>query len=74
MSNLAEIQDAVIKLGHDEKRAFSLWFDSQLEPELTPQDEQQLLRSLDKAIRNLEAGRGVPVEDVRKRVAAWAAR
>ena len=71
---MIEIQDAVARLRDDEKQALSLWLDSQTEPEMSAPDEQRLLRSLDEAIRDVNAGKGVPMEDVRKRVALWAAK
>lgn len=74
MSTLTEIQDAVAKLANDEREALSLWLNSQTEPRLTAQEEQRLLRSLDEAIRDVDAGKGVPLADVRKRVASWAGR
>jgi hypothetical protein len=37
-------------------------------------EEQRLLRSLDEAVRDIDAGKGVPINDVRKRVASWAAK
>ena len=74
MSTLVEIQDAVTKLGDDEKQTLALWLNSQTEAQLSPMEERQLLRSLDGALRDLEAGKGVPMEDVRRRVATWAAK
>ena len=74
MSTLAEIQEAIIRLPEQERSALSVWLDSQSTPALGAQDEQRLLRSLDEAIRDVEAGKGVPIEDVRKQVASWAAR
>jgi len=74
MSTLAEIQDAVGNLPDDEKKALSLWLNSQTEPEMSAREEQRLLHSLDEAMRDVDAGKGVPMEDVRKRVASWAAR
>lgn len=74
MNTLAEIQDAVSRLRGDEKKALFLWLNSQAEPEMTSQEEEQLVRSLDEAIRDLDDGKGVPIEDVRKRVSARAAK
>lgn len=74
MSTLAEIQDAVAKLREDEKRALSLWLNSQTTAEMSAEEEQKLLRSLDEAVRDVDAGKGVPLEDVRKMVASWAAK
>ena len=74
MSTLAEIQEAVTGLRADEKKALSVWLNSQTAPELNPEDEQRLLRSLDEAIRDVDAGRGVPIEDVRKLIPSWVAK
>ena len=74
MSTLVEIQDAVARLPGGERKALQLWLNSQSEPELTAQEERRLLRSLDEAVRDIDAGKGVAINDVRKRVASWAAR
>lgn len=74
VSTLVEIQDAVGRLRGDEKKALSLWLNSQTDPEMSAQEEQRLLRSLDDAIRDVDAGKGVLIDDVRKRVASWAAK
>ncbi len=68
MSTLIEIQDAVAQLPSDEKKALQLWLNSQTEPEMTAQEEQRLLRSLDEAMRDIDAGKGVSIDEVRKRV------
>lgn len=74
MSTLIEIQDAVAQLPSDEKKALQLWLNSQAEPEMTAQEEQRLLRSLDDAMRDIDAGKGVSIEEVRQRVGSWAAK
>jgi hypothetical protein len=74
MSTLLEIQEAVSHLPDNERQALQLWLNSQSEPELTAEEEQRLLRSLDEAVRDIDAGKGVPIEDVRKRVGSWAAK
>jgi hypothetical protein len=74
MSTLVEIQDAVARLPGSERKALQLWLNSQTELELTTLEEQRLLRSLDEAVRDIDAGKGVPINDVRKRVASWAAK
>ena len=74
MSTLIEIQDAVARLPSTEKKALQLWLNSQAEPEMTPQEEQCLLRSLDEAMRDIDAGKGVSIDEVRQRVGSWAAR
>ena len=73
MSTLIEIQNAVSQLPGNEKKALLLWLNSQTEPEMSAQEEQDLLRSLDEAMRDIDAGRGVSMDEVRKRVGSWAA-
>lgn len=74
MSTLVEIQDAVAQMSSKEKQALQLWLNSQTEPEMTAQEEQHLLRSLDGAMRAIDAGKGVSIDDVRKQVGSWAAK
>ena len=74
MSTLIEIQAAVAGLPSTEKKALQLWLNSQAEPELTPQEEQRLLRSLDEAMRDFDAGKGVSIDEVRQRVGSCAAK
>jgi hypothetical protein len=74
MNTLAEIQDAVAHLPGNERKALQLWLNSQSAPELTAQEEQRLLRSLDEAARDIDAGKGVSLDEARKRVGSWAAR
>ena len=74
MSTLVEIQDAITKLRDDERSALAAWLMSRGVPELSAEDEQRLLRSLDEAIRDVDAGQGVPIGDVRQRVTSWAAK
>ena len=74
MSTLIEIQDAVAQLPGNEKKALQMWLNSQAEPEMTPQEEQRLLRSLDEAMRDIDAGKGVSIDEVRKRAGSWAAK
>jgi hypothetical protein len=74
MSTLVEIQDAVVRLPNSERKALQLWLNSQSGLELTALEEQRLLRSLDEAVHDLDAGRGVSIDEVRKRVGTWAAK
>ena len=74
MSTLVEIQDAVARLPDSERKALQLWLNSQSEPKLTAEEERRLLRSLDEAVRDIDTGKGVPINDVRKQVASWAAK
>jgi hypothetical protein len=74
MSTLVEIQDAVAHLPGNERQVLQLWLNSQSEPQLTASEEARLLRSLDDAARDIDAGKGVPINDVRKRVGTWAAK
>lgn len=55
MSTLVEIQEAALKLNKEEKKALSLWLESQIEPELRDDEEQLLLRSLDAAIGDIDS-------------------
>ena len=41
---------------------------------MSAQDEEHLLRSLDEAMRDIDAGKGASMEEVRKRIGSWAAR
>jgi hypothetical protein len=72
--SFAEIQDAVAKLPSDERKALLTWLVSEDRPEISPEEEQKLLRSLDEAIRDIDAGKGVSIDDVRQRVGSWAAK
>jgi predicted transcriptional regulator len=74
MSTLVEIQNAVAQLPSNEKKALQIWLNSQAEAEITAEEEQRLLRSLDEALRDIDAGKGVSMDDVRKQVGSWAAR
>ncbi|MCW5551605.1 MAG: hypothetical protein KIS67_05490 [Verrucomicrobiae bacterium] len=74
MSTLIEIQDAVAQLPSNEKKALQVWLNSQAEPEMTAQEEQRLLRSLDEALRDIDGGKGVSMDEVRQRVGSWAAK
>jgi len=74
MSTLVEIQETVVHLPSNERKAMQIWLDSQAEPGLSAPEEQRLLRSLDETLSDLDAGRGVALEEVRKRIGAWAAK
>lgn len=74
MSTLAEIQDAVAQLPHVERKALQVWLNSQAEPEMSAEEETRLLRSLDEALQDIDAGKGVAIEEVRRQVGSWAAR
>ena len=74
MSTLTEIQDAVAQLPSNEKKALQLWLNSQTEPEMTAHEEERLLRSLDEAIRDVDAGKGVSIDEARKSVGSLAAK
>lgn len=74
MTTLAEIQDAVAQLPRPERKALQIWLNSQAEPEMSAEEEVHLLRSLDEAIRDVDAGKGVMIDEVRRQVGAWAAR
>jgi len=72
MSTMTEIQQAIEKLPPKEKKALSAWLSSQADSEMSEQEEAALLASLDRAARQLDAGEGVPIEQVQKLVGQWA--
>jgi hypothetical protein len=74
MSTLTEIQEAVTRLSVDDQKALALWLESQAGLDMTPEDERKLLDSLNEAMCDLDAGKGIPIDEVRKRVASWAAK
>jgi len=74
MTTLAEIQDAISQLSDREQAALAAWLDSRRTSSLELQDEESLLRSLDEATRDIDAGKGVPIDEVRRRVASWVAK
>ena len=72
--SFAEIQDTVTKLSDNERKALLTWLVSEDQPEISAKEEQKLLCSLDEAARDIDAGKGVSIDDVRKRVGSWVAR
>ena len=72
MSTVAELQEKISKLPETDKAALTAWLESQTEPVMSAAEEAALLLSLDKAARQLDAGQGVPIEQVRDLVAKWA--
>ncbi len=72
MSTVGEIQEAIEKLSVRERTALTVWLQSQQEPLMSEREEAALLASLDEAAKELDAGQGVPIEEVRKMVAKWA--
>lgn len=74
MSTLVEIQDAVSHLSGRERKALQFWLNSMVEPEMSPEGEARLLQSLDDAVRDMDAGKGIAIDEVRKRVSSWAAK
>ena len=74
MNTVVEIQEAIEKLPPKDRTALAAWLESMEEPLMSEQEEAALLASLDKAARELNAGQGVPIEEVRARVTKWAAK
>jgi hypothetical protein len=74
MSTVTEIQAAIQKLSPKEKSTLTTWLESQEEPVMSEAEEAVLLARLDKAARELDAGQGVPLDQVRGRVGKWAAK
>jgi hypothetical protein len=71
MSTIAEIQRAIESLPREEQEALAAWMEARTEPVLTPAEEELLLARLDEASTQLDAGRGVPLEDVRVMLGRW---
>ncbi len=71
---MTEIQQAIERLPLKKRKAISAWLASQDEVEMSDQEEASLLASLDRATRQLKAGKGVAIEEVRSRVRRWASR
>ena len=74
VSTLSEIQEAIEQLPASEKKALSAWFASQGERNMSEQEEAALLESLDAAAKQLDAGQGVPIDQVRGLVRKWASK
>ncbi|MFO1513222.1 MAG: hypothetical protein U1F83_09975 [Verrucomicrobiota bacterium] len=72
MSTVLEIQAAIQKLPAKDKSALTAWLESQEEPTLSSQEEAALLARLDKATQELDAGKGVSLQNVRGMVGKWA--
>ena len=60
MSTMTQIQEAISRLPANEKSALAAWLQSQKEPVLSESEETALLARLDKAVAELESGKGVP--------------
>lgn len=67
MSTIAEIEAAIEKLPSEEQRELAQWLNSRLVEE-TP----EMLAAIDKGIRSLETEPKVPLEEVRRKIKAWA--
>jgi hypothetical protein len=74
MSSVMEIQAAIQKLTPKEKSTLTVWLESQEEPILSEDEEAALLARLDAAARELDAGKGIPIEQVRGLVSKWASK
>ncbi len=72
MSTITEIQDAIERLPQNEKSALAAWLHSQEEPIMSAAEEAALLAALDKAAAELDAGKGIPIEQVRQDIRRWA--
>ena len=67
MSTVIEIEAAIEKLPREEQRAVADWRNSLLVEE-TP----EMLAAIDEGIRSLETEPAVPIEEVRRKIKAWA--
>ena len=72
MGMVAELQETISRLPKTDKAALTAWLESQEEPVMSATEEADLLVSLDKAARQLDAGQGVPIDQARDLVAKWA--
>lgn len=67
MSTVTEIEAAIEKLTPSEQRALADWLNSRL-----MEDTPEMLAALDVGIRSLETEPSVPLEEVRRKISAWA--
>lgn len=74
MSSVMEIQAAIEKLSPQEKSTLTAWLESQEEPILSASEEAALLKRLDEAAKQLDDGKGVPLDEVRSLVSKWASK
>ncbi len=74
MSSVMEIQEAIEKLSPKEKSTLTAWLQSQEEPVMSQTQEAALLARLDQAARDLDSGKGIPLEQVRGMLGKWATR
>ena len=72
MSSVTEIQEAIGKLSLKDKSTLAAWFESQEEHVMSEAEEAALLARLDKAARELDAGKGITLERTRAMVGKWA--
>lgn len=71
MSTLTEIQKAVEQLSPEEHDQFADWWHRRIEaegPEMTEEEEAELLASLDEAMQEMEEGKGIPIEEALERL------
>jgi hypothetical protein len=74
VSTLTEIQDAITRLEPEERNALAVWLQSQESPVIPPQEEERLLRSIDEALEEIDAGKGVSSDEVRQMIRSWVAK
>jgi hypothetical protein len=68
VSTITEIQEAIEKLPASDKSALAAWLQSKEEPIMSEPEQAALLARLDKASAELDAGKGVPLARVRKKI------
>ena len=71
---MSEIQEAIEKLPPQEREALSRWLLSHEETLMSANEETVLLTSLEKAEKQLDSGRGVPMDQARDMVRKWASK
>jgi hypothetical protein len=66
MSTLAEIQSAILRLDPAQREQLRHWLDE------TAEETPEMLAAIDEGLRSLKEKGAIPLEDVRKKIAAWA--
>ncbi len=65
MPNLAEIQEAILRLTPKEQQVLRHWLDE------TAEETPEMLAAIDEGINSLATEGGVPVEEARRRLRQW---
>ena len=66
VSTLSEIQSAILQLDPAEREQLRHWLDE------TAEETPEMLAFIDEGLRSLKEEGTIPLEDVRKKISAWA--